>query len=52
MSIQQYLNDHIKLHEADKDEKVYLKSIKTHYNAFKSDIMFVFNYNNVRWNMC
>lgn len=52
MAIQQYLNDNIKLSESDRKELVYFNSIKTHYNAFKTDIMFVFNYNNVRWNMC
>lgn len=66
MSIQKFLNDNIDLFESDKIFKHEFKSIKTHYNAFKKDVMFVFSYwengeaeldlkdpkNGRRWNLC
>ena len=44
MSIQKFLNDNMELFEGDKKFVHEYKSIKTHYNAFKKDVMFVFSY--------
>ena len=66
MSVQKFLNDNMELFEGDKKFVHEYKSIKTHYNAFKKDIMFVFSYwlndaadldlkdpkNGRRWNLC
>lgn len=54
MRIQQYLNIHIKLDEMDKYPTLTKLNVKTHYNAFKGDIMFTF-YNYAKeeeWNIC
>ena len=42
MKIQKFLNNNISLNESDKSSDLFVKSVKTHYNAFKSDILFVF----------
>ena len=47
MKIQKFLNDNINLREAEVDTTVGVNFIKTHYNAFKKDILFVFKYGNV-----
>jgi len=47
MSIQKFLNDKITLKEADKIETVGINFIKSHYNAFKQDVLFVFKYDDV-----
>lgn len=54
MKIQRFLNDNIKLNEADKYPIISLKNVKSHYNNNKGDIMFTF-YNFVEgaeWNFC
>ena len=54
MKIQRFLNDNIKLNEADKYPIIALKNVKTHYNNYKGDVMFTF-YNFVEgreWNFC
>ena len=54
MKIQRFLNDNIKLNEADKYPIIGLKNVKTHYNNYKGDVMFTF-YNFVEgkeWNFC
>lgn len=54
MKIQRFLNDNIKLNEADKYPIIALKNVKSHYNNNKGDIMFTF-YNFVEgkeWNFC
>jgi len=52
IKVQRFLNEKIKLRESDKDRTVNVNFIKTHYNAFKHDIMFVFKYDDVVWNLC
>jgi hypothetical protein len=47
MKIQKFLNDHINLKESDKDRTINVNFIKSHYNAFKQDILFVFKYNDI-----
>jgi hypothetical protein len=44
MKIQKFLNDNINLKESDVDMNVGFNFIKSHYNAFKQDVMFVFKY--------
>ncbi len=54
MKIQQFLNNYIKLSEADKYPTIGIKNVKTHYNNNKGDVMFTF-YNeseDTTWNMC
>lgn len=54
MKVQRFLNENIKLYEADKYPTVALKNVKTHYNNYKGDVMFTF-YNektNTTWNLC
>jgi hypothetical protein len=54
MKIQRFLNDNIKLNEADKYPIIALKNVKSHYNNNKGDVMFTF-YNLVEgkeWNFC
>lgn len=52
MKIQKFLNDNINLKASDKDKKLWSRSIKAHYNAFKKDVIFVFSYDSVRWSIC
>ena len=52
MKIQKFLNDNLSLKESDNANLINKSYIKSHYNAFKQDIMFVFNYNNTKWNLC
>lgn len=55
--IQQFLNRNISLEERELTTLVGVRNIKTHYNAFKHDIMFTF-YDNLygfeekAWNIC
>lgn len=44
LKLQKFLNDNISLRETDKLEILNRFSIKTHYNAFKSDVLFTFKY--------
>ena len=50
--VQRFLNENILLKESDKDNRVGVNFVKTHYNAFKQDVMFVFSYKNKTWNLC
>ena len=52
MKIQKFLNDNIDLKEAETDTTVGVNFIKTHYNAFKQDLLFTFHYGEVSWNLC
>ena len=52
LKVQKFLNDNIKLLESDKDKTVNVNFVKTHYNAFKQDVSFVFSYNNKYWHLC
>lgn len=44
MRIQKFLNDNITLKQTDKLNFINRYSIKSHYNAFKSDVIFSFKY--------
>ena len=52
LKIQKFLNDNINLRESDTDTTIGVNSIKTHYNAFKQDILFVFKYRLKKWHLC
>jgi len=52
LKIQKFLNDNIKLKESDKTNSINVNFVKSHYNAFKNDVMFTFKYNDVAWNLC
>lgn len=55
--IQTFLNDNITLDEHEKTPMIALRNIKTHYNAFKQDVMFTY-YDTTReseqvlWSIC
>lgn len=55
--IQKFLNDNITLTEAEKYPTVALRNVKSHYNAFKQDVMFTY-YDSTRgdvetkWHLC
>lgn len=55
--IQKFLNDNISLTERELEPIVGVRNVKTHYNAFKSDVMFTFYDNTIGfeekvWNLC
>lgn len=64
VSIQQFLNDNIKLREKDNYPIIGLRNVKAHYNNYKGDIMFTFYngwydtnykskpYKELAWNLC
>ena len=52
MKIQKFLNDNINLRVTDVLNKPENYSIKSHYNAFKQDVLFVFSYNKQQWHLC
>lgn len=52
LKIQKFLNDNINLRESDKDSTIKVNTIKSHYNAFKQDILFVFKYGKTKWHLC
>lgn len=55
--IQQFLNQNITLSERELTPLIGIRNVKTHYNAYKNDVMFTF-YDNLRgfeekvWNIC
>ena len=55
--IQKFLNDNISLTERELTPIIGIRNVKTHYNAFKQDVMFTF-YDNLSgfyekvWNIC
>ena len=55
--VQQFLNDYITLKEREKTPIIGIRNVKTHFNAFKRDVMFTF-YDNLYgveenvWNLC
>ena len=55
--VQEFLNNNISLGERELTPKVGIRNVKTHYNAFKRDVMFTF-YDNTYgfeekvWNLC
>lgn len=55
--IQEFLNNNISLSEREIDPIIGIRNVKTHYNAYKSDVMFTFYDNNQGfeekvWNIC
>jgi len=55
--VQKFLNDNITLGETEKYPLIALRNVKTHFNAFKGDIMFTFydttrEEEEVEWNLC
>lgn len=52
MKIQKFLNDNINLLSTDRLISSGSYSIKSHYNAFKRDVLFVFSYGTDKWNLC
>ncbi len=55
--VQEFLNQNISLTERELDPIIGIRNVKTHYNAFKHDVMFTF-YDNLHgfqekvWNLC
>lgn len=52
LKIQKFLNDHIKLKVVDRNNTPGTYSIKSHYNAFKYDVLFTFVYETEKWHLC
>lgn len=52
LKVQKFLNDFISLKVIDNNRTLHTHAIKTHYNAFKYDVMFVFTYGGTTWNLC
>lgn len=56
-SVQRFLNENISLGEREKTPIIGVRNVKTHYNAFKQDVLFTF-YDNLKgfeekaWNIC
>lgn len=53
MVVQRFLNDYLTVSETTKGVKVLTQNIKSHYNAYKGDIMFTFYIEGQEsWNLC
>lgn len=52
LKVQKFLNDNMNLNESDKTPTIGIKNVKSHYNAFKGDIMFTFYKGDTKWNLC
>lgn len=50
--VQKFLNDNINFITSDKQEIVGEKNCKTHYNAFKRDVIFTFYNKDKEWSLC
>ena len=50
--VQRFLNDNITMSETDWTPTHVLKNVKTHYNAYKGDVMFTFYKDGLCWNLC
>ena len=55
--VQEFLNNNISLTERELTPIIGIRNVKTHYNAFKHDVMFTFyddlhGANEVAWNLC
>ena len=55
--VQKFLNDNITLTERELTPIIGIRNIKTHYNAFKNDVMFTFydnlsGFNEKAWSLC
>ena len=52
MVVQRFLNDNLLVTESDKTTNILTRNIKTHYNAYKGDVMFTFIKDGFMWNLC
>lgn len=57
LNVQEFLNHNITLTEREIDPIIGIRNVKTHYNAFKHDVMFTFydnlyGYEEKAWNLC
>lgn len=52
LKVQKFLNDNIDLKESNKHPFIGFRNVKTHYNAFKQDVMFTFVNGFTEWNLC
>lgn len=52
MVIQRFLNDNLLVEESDKTPNILTKNIKTHYNAYKGDVIFTFYKGDNAWSIC
>ena len=50
--VQSFLNKNIDLQEWDLFQKCGYRNVKSHYNAFKGDVMFTFYNGETQWNLC
>lgn len=55
--VQRFLNENITLNELELEPILGIRNVKTHYNAFKGDVMFTFyddrnTLNEKAWNLC
>lgn len=55
--VQKFLNDNITLSERELTPIIGIRNVKTHYNAFKKDVMFTYyddknGFEEVAWNLC
>ena len=50
--MQRYLHDNIELKELEKYVILGTRNVKTHYNAFKGDVMFTYYNKDKVWNIC
>ena len=46
------MNDEINLKELDKNVILGERNVKTHFNAYKNDVMFTFYNRGKQWNLC
>lgn len=51
-SMQRFLHDNINIKESEKNIILGARNIKSHYNAFKGDIMFTYYNKDKIWNIC
>lgn len=51
-TIQRFLNDEINLKELEKTVILGVRNVKTHFNAYKNDVMFTFYNRDKIWNLC
>ena len=52
LKVQKFLNDNINLRESDTNNIIGINMIKSHFNAFKQDVSFVFKYGEQKWHLC
>lgn len=52
MVLGRFLNEHMDFCDWDKAVKLGFKRVKTHYNAFKNDVIFTFQNDETEWVLC